>query len=118
MKKYHKLIYQVRLGEQNTPTLDVESEPILYDLHDELNSVLMNRDYFDEVMETLGRVLSGEIGGYSFGYEVYNFSCDKNDCDVTEYLTKKLGTFRTQDMYDMLKYFQQYRDDFYARRNG
>ena len=116
MKKYHKLIYQVRLGEQNTPTLDVESEPILYDLHDELNSVLMNREYFDEVMEALGGV-SGNTEAYDFGYEVYNFDCDKDDCDVTEYLTKKLGTFRTRDVYDMLKYFQQYRDDFYARRN-
>lgn len=118
MKRYFKLIYEAHLTPSGKPMMEVDSEPVLRQLHDEMNSILVFREYLDEIVEALGGVLSGEKEGYSFGYEVYHFSCDKDDCDVTEYLTKKLGTFRTQDMYDMLKYFQQYRDDFYARRNG
>lgn len=117
MKKYFKLIYQAHLDAYSDPMMEVDSEPVLRQLHDEINSIIENREYYDEIVDALEGVLSGKREGYSFGYEVYHFSCDKDDCDVTEYLTKKLGTFRTQDVYDMLKYFQQYRDDFYARQN-
>lgn len=117
MKRYFKLIYQAHLDEYNDPMMEVDSEPVLRQLHDEINSIIMNREYYDEIVEALGRVLSGEKEGYSFGYEVYYFDCDKSDCDVYEW-DKKIGLLRTQDLYDMLKYFQQYRDDFYARRNG
>ena len=117
MKKYFTLIYQAHLDAYSDPMMEVDSEPVLRQLQDEINSIIENKEYYDEIVEALGEVLSGKREAYDFGYEVYNFDCDKDDCDVTEYLTKKLGTFRTRDVYDMLKYFQQYRDDFYARRN-
>lgn len=117
MKKYSKLIYHARLDGSNDPMLDISSDPELNGLHDEINFIIMNREYYDEIVEALGGVLSGKRKAYDFGYEVYDFDCDKDDCDVSEW-DKKIGLLRTQDVYDMLKYFQQYRDDFYARRNG
>ena len=116
MKKYFKLIYQAHLTPSGKPMMEVDSEPVLRQLHDEMNSILVFREYLDEIVEALGGGLSGKREGYSFGHEVYYFSCDKDDCDVSEW-DKKIGLLRTRDVYDMLKYFQQYRDDFYARRN-
>ena len=31
---------------------------------------------------------------------------------------KKIGLLRTIDMYEMLRYFQHYRDDYYSRMNS
>ena len=116
MKRYFKLIYQAHLDEDKDPMMEVDSEPVLRQLHDEINFIIMNRKYYDEIVDALEGVLSGKREGYSFGHEVYYFDCDKEDCDVSEW-DKKIGLLRTQDVYDMLKYFQRYRDDFYARQN-
>ena len=117
-KKYFELNYHAHLDELDDPMLEVDSVPILRQLHDEINFIIMNPEYFDEVVSSLKDVLDGKLRGYSFGYEVYSFSCDKEECDVYEWLRKKLGVFRTIDMYEMLRYFQHYRDDYYSRMNS
>ena len=116
-KRYFKLVYHAHLDCYHDPMMEVDAEPPLRQLHDEINSIIMFREYYDEVVEELRKVLSGEKEGYSFGHEVYSLECDKEDCDVFEW-DKKIGLLRTQDVYDMLKYFQDYRDAFYARRDS
>ena len=117
-KRYFKLGYSTHLSEGGRPILEVDSVPVLRQLHDEINFIIMNPEYFDEIVGSLKDVLDGKLRGYSFGYEVYSFSCDKEECDVYEWLRKKLGVFRTIDMYEMLRYFQHYRDDYYSRMNS
>ena len=115
-KNYFKLVYQPHLNEIGNPMMEVDSIPELVDLHDEINFIIMNREYYDEVVDTLEKVLNGTKEGYSFGYEVYLLECDKEDCEVFSWFDNEtIGLFRTQDMYNMLKEFQEYRDDFYAR---
>lgn len=117
-KKYFELHYSVHIEDNLGPVMDIDSVPVLRQLHDEINSVMENHEYFDEIVSSLKDVLDGKLRGYSFGYEVYSFSCDKEECDVYEWLRKKLGVFRTIDMYEMLRYFQHYRDDYYSRMNS
>ena len=117
-KHYFKLVYQPRLGCHSTPIMDVESIPELVDLHDEIISIIENKEYYDEIVDSLRKVLNGDLGGYGFGYEIYTFDCDKDECEVFDWDYSSIGLFRTQDVYDMLKEFQQYRDDFYAHRDS
>ena len=117
-KHFFKLIYHPRIGRSGTPMMDVDSIPELIDLHDEINFIIMNKEYYDEIVDTLHKVLTGEEMGYDFGYEVYSFECDKDECEVFDWDDSSIGLFRTQDVYDMLKEFQQYRDDFYAHRDS
>ena len=117
-KHFFKLIYHPRIGRLGTPMMDVDSIPELIDLHDEIDSIVKNEEYYDEIVDTLHKVLTGEKMGYSFGYEVYAFECDKDECEVFDWDYSSIGLFRTQDVYDMLKEFQQYRDDFYAHRDS
>lgn len=116
-KRYFKLGYSTHLSEGGRPILEVDSVPVLRQLHDEINFIIMNPEYFDEVVSSLKDVLDGKLRGYSFGYEVYYFECDKDDCEVFEW-DKKIGLLRTIDMYEMLRYFQHYRDDYYSRMNS
>ena len=115
MKRYNVLEYEAHLSSLGLPMLEVDSVPVLRQLHDEINFIIMNREYYDEVVDSLSQVLSGNLHGYDFGHEVYYFECDKEECDVYEW-DKKIGLLRTQDVYDMLKYFQDYRDNYYASR--
>ena len=95
-KKYFELHYNAHLSVSGIPMMEVDSVPVLRQLHDEINSVMENHE---------------------FGYEVYYFECDKDDCEVFEW-DKKIGLLRTIDMYEMLRYFQHYRDDYYSRMNS
>lgn len=117
-KKYFELNYHAYVDEENDIMYDIDSVPVLRQLQPELVPIIMNQEYFDEVVSSLKDVLDGKLKGYSFGYEVYSFSCDKEECDVYEWLRKKLGVFRTKDVYEMLRYFQHYRDDYYSRMNS
>ena len=117
-KKYFKLVYQPHLDEDNNPMMEVDSIPELRQLHDEINFIIMNKEYYDKIVDTLHKVLTGEEMGYDFGYEVYSFECDKDECEVFDWDYSSIGLFRTQDIYDMMKEFQQYRDDFYAHRDS
>ena len=115
MKKYYSLIYQGNLSKSGAPMLKLHSIPVLDQLETEINLILLNVEYLKEIILSLKGVLSGKDNGYSFGHEVYYFECDKEECDVYEW-DKKIGLLRTQDFYDMLKYFQDYRDNYYASR--
>ena len=116
-KKYFELHYNAHLSVSGIPMMEVDSVPVLRQLHDEINSVMENHEYFDEVVSSLKDVLDGHTNWYEFGYEVYYFECDKDDCEVFEW-DKKIGLLRTIDMYEMLRYFQHYRDDYYSRMNS
>ena len=116
-KKYFELHYNAHLSVSGIPMMEVDSVPVLRQLHDEINSVMENHEYFDEVVSSLKDVLDGHTNWYEFGYEVYYFECDKDDCEVFEW-GKKIGLLRTIDMYEMLRYFQHYRDDYYSRMNS
>ena len=116
-KRYFKLGYSTHLSEGGRPILEVDSVPVLRQLHDEINFIIMNPEYFDEVVSSLKDVLDGHTNWYEFGYEVYYFECDKDDCEVFEW-DKKIGLLRTIDMYEMLRYFQHYRNDYYSRMNS
>ena len=117
-KKYFKLVYQPHLDCLNDPMMEVDSIPELRQLHDEINSIIVNKDYYDEIVDSLKKVLDGDLRGYGFGDELYMFDCDKDECEVFDWDYSSIGLFRTQDVYDMLKEFQQYRDDFYAHRDS
>ena len=116
-KKYFELHYNAHLSVSGIPMMEVDSVPVLRQLHDEINSVMENHEYFDEVVSSLKDVLDGHTNWYEFGYEGYYFECDKDDCEVFEW-DKKIGLLRTIDMYEMLRYFQHYRDDYYSRMNS
>lgn len=116
-KKYFELHYSTHLSVNGIPMMEVDSVPVLRQLHDEINSVMENQEYFDEVVSSLKDVLDGKTEWYEFGYEVYYFECDKDDCEVFEW-DKKIGLLRTKDVYEMLRYFQHYRDDYYSRMNS
>lgn len=54
MKKYFTLIYQAHLDAYSDPMMEVDSEPVLRQLHDEINSIIENKEYYDEIVEALG----------------------------------------------------------------
>lgn len=116
-KKYFELNYHAYVDEENDIIYDIDSVPILRQLQPELVPIIMNPEYFDEVVSSLKDVLDGHTNWYEFGYEVYYFECDKDDCEVFEW-DNKIGLLRTIDMYEMLRYFQHYRDDYYSRMNS
>lgn len=84
-KKYFELHYNAHLSVSGIPMMEVDSVPVLRQLHDEINSVMENHEYFDEVVSSLKDVLDGHTNWYEFGYEVYYFECDKDDCEVFEW---------------------------------
>ena len=61
-KRYFKLVYHAHLDCYHDPMMEVDAEPPLRQLHDEINSIIMNRQYYDEIVDKMVKVLNGKLG--------------------------------------------------------
>ncbi|HEY8934783.1 MAG TPA: hypothetical protein VIM65_06160 [Cyclobacteriaceae bacterium] len=70
--------------------------------------------YLIQIVDRLGELLKNQIPHYDFGFEVYNFDCNKDECKV-------LNTFEgwrvecvlsTEEIYQLLRDWRDYLIDF------
>ena len=121
--KYSKLIWHPHLDINNSPMMDVNSEPLLvFDgsptraiLHNDINMIIEDKEYLDEVLAEFENVLSDKEEEGSYSGEMLIFFYNKETCEVS-IGNDIMAYFRTKDMYDMLKSFREYRDNYYSQR--
>ena len=123
--EYYKLIWALRLDINNHPMIEVDADPLIVIdgdpddsiLHNAINIAIEHKEYLDEVLSEFEDVLSGKEEGGGFSGELLIFMYDKDTYEVY-YDGSVVAIFHTQDVYDMLKAFQKYRDDRYAHPNS
>jgi hypothetical protein len=60
----------------------------------------------DEILPSLEKVFAGALPEFRFGYEVYDFACDRQTCKVFDYSSGEdilESELDVQDIYKMLK---------------
>ena len=64
----------------------------------------------DQIVPSLEKVLDGSLDEFSFGYEVYDFNCDKQTCKVINYVEENRleAEIPVKAIYSMLKEWTEF----------
>lgn len=70
----------------------------------------LNLHYLEEIVNSLKKVLSGNLEQYDFGYEVYSIDCNKNISSIIDIFTddKIIFELPTQEIYEFIREWKDY----------
>lgn len=116
--EYSKLIYYPHLSSDGQPMLEVDAVPEIRMLHNEINMLeLYGIGGVDPIVQEIEDMFAGKEDACFFSSgEFLSFDCDRDDCDVWDFEENVIAKFHTKDIYDMLKSFQTFRNNYYASR--
>ena len=67
-------------------------------------------DYLEKIVPALEKVLNGNLAGFEFGCELYNFECGPKNCNVTNNFEggNVESTLPTKDMYQLVRDWRRF----------
>lgn len=106
--KTHTLKYKLYLSSKNnSPNIEIIINPsVEYDNFIaasiiNISYIPLIKNYIDEVIENLTKVVAGELNYYEFGEEWGWFDCEK-DYTIFGFLDKEICQLNTDELYEML----------------